>query len=71
MVSTEEEVVHGVVAEEVGEDLLTYEVVEGPLHFEVATVVAEDIMTVVDQGDAPEEGECFARLPSIPINHSI
>lgn len=80
MVSTEEEVVVAVVAEvvatrvaavaeEVGGDLATRAVVEVPLHlFEVATVAAEDRMTVVGLGDVPEEGMCFARLTSIMVN---
>lgn len=63
MVSNEEEAAGAVVAEVVGGDLLTHEVVEVPPHrFEAATVVAEDFMTVVGLGDAPGEGMCFARL---------
>lgn len=70
MVSTEEEVALGVVAE-VGEDLLIYGVVVVSLHLEVATVVAEDIMTVVGLGDVPEAGMYFVRLPSAPVNPSF
>lgn len=67
MVSTGEEVVVAV-AEEVGGDLPTLVVVEVPLHTsEVVIAVAEDFRTVVGLG-APEEGKCFARLLSVPVN---